>query len=64
MANLHLGCGVIIHLGAFCIENAPTLFVATGLCPVATRLARDAIDLRLVAIGSVQVAARSHPVSN
>ena len=33
-----------MHLGAFCIENAPTLsvativtiLVATGLCPIAT----------------------------
>jgi hypothetical protein len=25
----------IVHLGAFCIENAPTL-VATRFCPVAT----------------------------
>ena len=24
-----------MHLGALCIENAPTLSVATGLCPIA-----------------------------
>ena len=53
-----------MHLGAFCIENAPTLsvvtvvtvLVATGLCPVAT-------GSRPFTIGSVRVATSSYRVA-
>jgi hypothetical protein len=27
---------IVMHLDAFCIENAPTISVAIGLCPAAT----------------------------
>jgi hypothetical protein len=33
--HIHIYSFAIVHLGAFCIENAPTL-VATRFCPVAT----------------------------
>jgi hypothetical protein len=32
---IYIYCFAIVHLGAFCIQNAPTL-VATRSCPVAT----------------------------
>jgi hypothetical protein len=32
---IYIYCFAIVHLGAFCIENAPTL-IATKSCPVAT----------------------------
>jgi hypothetical protein len=32
---IYIYCSAIVHLGTFCIENAPTL-VATRSCPVAT----------------------------
>jgi hypothetical protein len=40
----------IMHLGAFCIENAPTLIVI-DFCSVASGLALVAIGLRRAAIG-------------
>ena len=53
------------HLGAFCIDNAPilsvattmTVLVATGLCPVA-------IGSRPLAIGSVRVATSSRQLQS
>jgi hypothetical protein len=49
-----------MHLDAFCIENAPTVSVATvtllvaiGLCPVATGAVQVTTGSRPVATGSV-----------
>jgi hypothetical protein len=56
---------VIVHLGASCIENAPTL-ASTSSCLVATRLILVVICSRrvatrcLVAIGSYLVAMESY----
>jgi negative regulator of sigma E activity len=44
-----------MHMGAFCVENAPTL-ILIDFCSVATRLT-------LVAIGSHRVATRSGRVA-
>jgi hypothetical protein len=55
----------IVHLGAFCIDNATTL-VATSSCPVATGLILVVIDscqvatISLVAIGSYPVETESY----
>ena len=57
-------CFVIVHLGVFCIDNAPTLRVAIVTVLIATRLCPVATCSLPVATSSVQLQSVYSPSCN